>query len=80
VYRSNTALTASLIDDTAGKTILSQRLKEKNTAAATTLGTNIARQAMQKKITKVVFDRGGYQYHGTIKALAESARKGGLEF
>jgi large subunit ribosomal protein L18 len=80
VYRSNTALTASLIDDAAEKTILSERIKGKNMAAATTLGTTIAGKAKQKKITKVVFDRGGYQYHGTIKALADAARKEGLVF
>lgn len=79
VFKSNQYVYAQLIDDDKGKTIASDKgklsLKE-----AKKVGELIAGKAKEKKIEKVVFDRGGYKYHGRIKALAESARQGGLKF
>ena len=82
VYRSNTNLYVQIIDDVAGKTLVScstldKDIKEKhaNIEAAKEVG-----KAIEKNIKTVVFDRGGYIYHGVVKALAESAREGGLEF
>ena len=87
VYRSNTNLYVQVIDDVAGKTIVAastmdKEIKEKhaNKVAAKELGTLIAKRATEKKIKSVVFDRGGYIYHGVVKELAEAAREGGLEF
>lgn len=85
VFRSNTAIYAQLIDDEAGKTILSISSRgmkgEKGKAAlAEKVGESLAKKATEKGIKKVVFDRGRYLYHGRVKALAESARKGGLQF
>lgn len=84
-------LHAQVIDDLAGKTLValstvSPDLKEKirkdsgNVKGAALLGTAIAELCKKQGITKVVLDRSGYQYHGRVKALAEAARKGGLEF
>lgn len=80
VYRSGTALYAQLIDDDAEKTLVSGRARGKNIAAAATMGGEIAIAASKKKITAVVFDRGGNRYHGVIKAFADAAREGGLKF
>ena len=87
VYRSNTNLYVQIIDDVAGKTLvqastLDKEIKEKhaNKVAAKEIGTLIAKRASEKKIKNVVFDRGGYIYHGVVKELAEAAREGGLEF
>ncbi len=87
VYRSNTNLYVQVIDDVAGNTLvqastLDKEVKTKyaNKAAAKELGTLIAKRALAKKIDTVVFDRGGYIYHGVIKELAEAAREGGLKF
>ena len=87
VYRSNSNLYVQIIDDVAGKTLVScstldKDIKEKhaNKIAAKEVGTMIAKKAKAKKITNVVFDRGGYIYHGVVKELAEAAREGGLEF
>lgn len=87
VYRSNTNIYVQIIDDVAGKTLVSastldKSVKEKhaNKVAAKELGTIIAKKATEQKIKSVVFDRGGYIYHGVIKELAEAAREGGLEF
>ncbi|OGM86745.1 50S ribosomal protein L18 [Candidatus Woesebacteria bacterium RIFOXYC1_FULL_46_16] len=87
VFRSNKYLYAQIIDDRQGKTLVAASSRE---AAAGTLKTNmekadkvgeaLAKKALKAKIKKVTFDRSGYQYHGIIKALAEGARKGGLEF
>lgn len=91
VYRSLKNLYAQVIDDIAGKTVLSistatPELKVKlkkdagNVKGAAVLGSAVAEACKKKGVTKVVFDRAGYLYHGRIKALAEAARKGGLEF
>ena len=84
VFRSNKYLYAQIIDDTKGKTLVSaasSKIKEgTNTEKATQVGEALAKKALKVKIKKVIFDRSGYKYHGIIKALAEGARKGGLEF
>jgi len=87
VYRSNTNVYAQIIDDTKGVTLvqastLDKEVKTKysNKAAAKEVGTLIAKRALEKKIKNVVYDRGGYVYHGVIKELAEAAREAGLEF
>lgn len=83
VYRSNTAVYAQLIDDVAGITIASaSSLKEKkaNTDVAKKVGAEIATAAKAAKVDACVFDRNGYQYHGVIKAIADGAREGGLQF
>ena len=86
VFRSLNHLYAQVIDDQTGVTIaaassLSLKLKTGgNVAAAKEIGKVIAERAAEKGIKKVVFDRGGFLYHGRIKALAEAAREGGLEF
>ena len=96
VFRSNAHIYAQLIDDERGKTILQSSdikaaeikktqskgvdiLKGK-TLLAFRVGQDIARKATEKKIQKVVFDRGGNKYHGRVKALADGAREGGLQF
>jgi large subunit ribosomal protein L18 len=90
VYKSLNNIYAQLIDDLTGKTLLSASTMEKeirsavkhggNLEAAKKVGTSIAQKALGKKITDVVFDRGGYRYHGCIKALADAAREQGLKF
>lgn len=87
VYRSNTNLYVQIIDDVAEKTLVAAstldkdvKTKHANKEAAKELGTLIAKKAADKKITTVVFDRGGYIYHGVVKELAEAAREGGLKF
>lgn len=80
VYRSNKNILVQLIDDENGVTLASASVKGKNIEAATKAGEAIAKEAKKLKITKVVFDRGGYLYHGRVKALADAARENGLEF
>ena len=86
VFRSNSNLNLQLIDDTKGVTLASAHSTEikdaKKTKVETSeaLGKLIAEKAKAKKIEKVVFDRGGYKYHGRVKAAAEGARAGGLKF
>src|SRR3954468_1421857 len=84
VFRSLKHIYAQLVDDTANKTIATvgdqDILTMKKTAKATEVGKRIAERAKAAGITRVVFDRAGYQYHGRVKAVAEGARKGGLEF
>lgn len=87
VFRSNKFIYAQLIDDLAGKTIVAAReddkLKKKagnSVEAAKLVGELLAKLAMEKGVKKAVFDRGGYLYTGRIKALADGARSGGLEF
>jgi large subunit ribosomal protein L18 len=83
VFKSNQYTYAQLIDDEKGKTVISLndvKLKGKKLEKAQKIGEAIAEKALEKKITKVVFDRSGYRYHGRIKAVAEGARKKGLKF
>ncbi len=84
VYKSNRYLHAQLIDDSTGKTLASgstkEKPKEKKTDAAVWLGGELAKRAKAAGIAKVVFDRGGFSYTGRVAALADAARKGGLEF
>lgn len=90
VFRSNQHIYAQIIDDTAGNTVVAAStmeasIKEKlsNTSdieAAKVVGEAVARKAIEKGINTVVFDRGGYIYHGRVKALAEAAREAGLQF
>lgn len=78
VYRSNTRISAQLIDDVGAKTLVSSWVKGKNKELAKTLGLEIAKKAKDMHITSAVFDRGGFRYHGVIAAVADSAREGGL--
>ena len=88
VFRSNQNIFFFFIDDTKGTTLVSASSIDKdlklangsNIEAATKVGELIAKRAKEAKIKKVVFDRGGYLYHGRVKALAEAARANGLEF
>ena len=84
VYRSNKVIYAQIIDDKTGKTLVSandiKMKKAGKMVRAEEVGTTLAKEAVAKKIKKVVFDRGGFIYTGRIKTLADSARKGGLEF
>ncbi len=87
VFRSLKSMYAQIIDDSTGNTLVSASSLEKdagakgsNAAAAKAVGALIAKKAKDKGITRVVFDRGGYLYHGNIKALADAARENGLEF
>lgn len=88
VSRSHKNISAQLIDDASGKTLTAVSSLSKdfgdqyggNVAAAEKVGEMIAKLAVERSIQKVVFDRGGRMYHGRIKALAEAARKGGLQF
>ena len=84
VYRSLNHIYAQVIDDQKGETLVSaSTIKQKtggNVAAAKEIGKEVAEKAVAKGIKKVVFDRGGFLYHGRIKALAEAAREAGLDF
>ncbi len=87
VYRSNSNIYAQVIDDTKGITLASAstldkevKTKKSNKEAAKEVGTLVAKRAIEKKIKTVVYDRGGYIYHGIVKELAEAAREAGLEF
>ena len=87
VYRSNANITAQVIDDVAGVTIVSATSLEKdfgmyggNKEAAKKVGQLVAERALAKGIENVVFDRGGYLYHGRVQELADGAREGGLKF
>lgn len=85
VFRSNSAIYAQLIDDVKGVTIASSsslelKLKNNNLEAAKAVGKDIAEKAKKANIKSVVFDRGGYLYHGRVAALADAARENGLEF
>ena len=87
VYRSNANISAQIIDDVKGVTLVSATTLEKtfeglgsNKAAAREIGKILAQRALDKGIDTVVFDRGGYLYHGRVSELAEGAREGGLKF
>ena len=90
VFRSNDHMYAQIIDDVAGNTLCAASTAEKdvkaelektnNVAAAACVGTVIAKRALEKGIKQVVFDRGGYIYHGKVQALADAAREAGLDF
>jgi large subunit ribosomal protein L18 len=87
VFRSNTEIYAQLIDDSNGKTLVAASSRDKGfakqgnkTEIAKSVGKLIAEKATSKGISSVVFDRGGYLYHGRVKSLAEGAREGGLVF
>lgn len=80
VYRSNKAIYAQIIDDRVGKTLVADKQIGKTKKDAFVLGQAMAAAAKKKKITRVLFDRNGYRYHGVIATLAEALRKGGLEF
>ena len=90
VFRSNNHMYAQIIDDTVGKTLVSASTLDKdvkaelektnNVEAATVVGTVVAKKALEKGITTVIYDRGGFVYEGKVKALAEAAREAGLEF
>ena len=90
VFRSNNHLYAPIIDDSVGNTLVAASTNEKavkaelehtnDTAAATYVGTLIAKRALEKGIEEVVFDRGGFIYQGKIQALADAAREAGLKF
>jgi large subunit ribosomal protein L18 len=88
VFRSNSNIFAQIIDDTKAVTLVSASSIDKelklengsNIEAAAAVGALIAKRAKEANINKVIFDRGGYLYHGRVKALAEAARENGLEF
>jgi large subunit ribosomal protein L18 len=87
VYRSNSNISAQIIDDVNGVTLVSASSLEKdfegiggNKEAARKVGNTVAKRALEKGITAIVFDRGGYLYHGRVMELAEGAREGGLKF
>ncbi|MGC8540868.1 MAG: 50S ribosomal protein L18 [Phycisphaerae bacterium] len=90
VFRSLKNISVQIVDDTTGRTLVSANTLEKslrgttgsggNVKAAVLIGKQIAERARQKGIEKVAFDRGGYRYHGRVKALADAAREGGLQF
>ena len=90
VFRSNNHMYAQIIDDTVGNTLVAASTTEKDVRAALEktndldaaayVGDLVAKRALDKGITKVVFDRGGYVYHGKVAALADAARKAGLQF
>lgn len=86
IFRSNNHIYVQLIDDQEGKTLVSandiklKKEKLNKTETAEKIGNLLAEKALEKKIDKAVFDRGGYKYHGRVKAIAEGARKAGLKF
>jgi large subunit ribosomal protein L18 len=88
IFRSNSEIYAQLIDDVSGKTIAAASTKDKDIAAqkgtksekSKLVGAAIARKAVDLGVTTAIFDRGGYLYHGRVKAVAEGAREGGLKF
>ena len=87
VFRSNTNVYAQIIDDTKGVTLVQAstldkevKTKHSNKEAAKEVGTLVAKRALEKNIKTVVYDRGGYIYHGVVKELAEAAREAGLKF
>ena len=90
IFRSNAHIYAQVIDDTTGRTLVSASSRDKEikskvknggaVAAATAVGRLVAERALKASLTAIVFDRGGYRYHGRVKALAEASREKGLKF
>ena len=85
VFKSNTGIFLQLIDDNKGKTLVSAHSREVKTKGSKTeiameLGKILAKKAIDKRIKNIVFDRGGYKYHGRVKAIADGAREKGLKF
>ena len=85
IFRSSEHIYGQLIDDSSGKTLVSassmgMKSKGKKTEIAKEVGKLLAKKALEAKFEKIVFDRGGYKYHGRVKAVAEGAREGGLKF
>lgn len=86
VFKSNTSIVAQVIDDSKGTTLAYSSSKEvsdaksSNISVATEVGKKVAEKAIAAGISTIVFDRGGYLYHGSVKALADGAREGGLKF
>ena len=80
VFRSNTRVYVQLIDDEKKQTIAAAWVKGKNKEAGKKLGSDIAQKAKAKHITSVVFDRGGFRYHGAVASVADAAREAGLTF
>ena len=85
VFKSNTNIYAQVIDDEKGVTLVSassleMKINKCDTETAKKVGAEVAKKAIEKGIAEVVFDRGGYQYHGRVEALADAAREAGLEF
>jgi large subunit ribosomal protein L18 len=84
IFRSLKHITAQLVDDVAGRTLMTVSSSSEDTGKKTqkslAVGKRIASRAKEAGISKVVFDRAGYQYHGRVKAVADGAREGGLEF
>jgi large subunit ribosomal protein L18 len=87
VYRSNSHIYCQVIDDLTGRTLVAASSREKgfdgdggNVGGAEKVGTKLAAKAKEAGLSRVIFDRNGFKYHGRVKALADAARKGGLEF
>ena len=88
VFRSNKEIYAQVVDDVTGKTIIAASSRDKDISSAkgtkseiaTLVGKSIAEKALKAGVETISFDRGGYQYHGRVKSLAEGAREGGLKF
>ena len=87
IFRSNRDIYVQVIDDLSGNTLVAASSREKGVASKGTkieksksVGVELAKRAIEKGVTQVVFDRGGYLYHGRVKALADGAREGGLKF
>jgi len=88
VFRSNKEIYAQVVDDVTGKTLVAASSRDKDVASAkgtksekaTLVGKAVAERAIKAGINTISFDRGGYQYHGRVKSLAEGAREGGLKF
>ncbi|MEO6348795.1 MAG: 50S ribosomal protein L18, partial [Aquaticitalea sp.] len=88
VFRSNKEIYAQVVDDVTGKTISAASSRDKDISSAkgtkseiaTLVGKSVAERALKAGVESIAFDRGGYQYHGRVKSLAEGAREGGLKF
>ena len=80
IFKSNKYIYAQLIDDENGRTLVAASVLDKGIKSAYALGESLAKKAVEKKIKKIVFDRGGYKFHGKVSELAKGAREGGLIF